>query len=464
MANNKVDYPYLPLEKDAIRLVHLLPSSTLNDTQCTIQHCSDYYAPESKTRYTAISYCWGSPQRTNAITLDGKHFPITRSLSDLFNALLQHHNSRTGGYYWIDAICINQNDLAERGEQVYNMWRIYASAEMVFSWLGPADGATAVAFETLDMFHIPKASFQSIATESVICKAKTANIASAGGEDEKNDDDSDVPADFESLSPGPPTTRIMNSTSWPGHRALTDETVSAILIFCSRDYFTRAWIVLEFTQARQLEILCGQYRCSVNQLDYLLERTEVRKHRTAVQYVRELLLARESYIGKQQESALEFTSILKSFADRACLDKRDRIFACIGDRRTKRQAHVTEITPDYTLSTEELAVHVVDYYDRLRAADLARDSRGPGTIQAQIWNADVSLLYEPLRIALDLPRSLSSFAATVGPLLCWDGPNIGLYSAVNRSQQRILTLGPVLRFMLHPGFEEARRVYDGNWE
>ena len=39
-------------------------------------------------------------------------------------------------YYWIDAICINQDDLAERAEQGRLMGQIYANIEMVVVWLG----------------------------------------------------------------------------------------------------------------------------------------------------------------------------------------------------------------------------------------------------------------------------------------------------------------------------------------
>jgi hypothetical protein len=43
---------------------------------------------------------------------------------------------------WIDAVCINQNDLEERGDQVQIMALIYAYAAKVTVWLGEeADGS-----------------------------------------------------------------------------------------------------------------------------------------------------------------------------------------------------------------------------------------------------------------------------------------------------------------------------------
>jgi hypothetical protein len=38
---------------------------------------------------------------------------------------------------WVDAICINQDHLAEKNHQVKNMGSIYWMAERVLVWLGP---------------------------------------------------------------------------------------------------------------------------------------------------------------------------------------------------------------------------------------------------------------------------------------------------------------------------------------
>jgi hypothetical protein len=44
-------------------------------------------------------------------------------------------------YIWIDAICINQSDNAEKGIQVQNMGRIYSHALKMVGWLGFSDNA-----------------------------------------------------------------------------------------------------------------------------------------------------------------------------------------------------------------------------------------------------------------------------------------------------------------------------------
>ena len=50
---------------------------------------------------------------------------------------------------WIDAICINQSSVAERGFQVKLMRDIYQQADGVVIWLGPKKPKTGLAFELL---------------------------------------------------------------------------------------------------------------------------------------------------------------------------------------------------------------------------------------------------------------------------------------------------------------------------
>lgn len=49
---------------------------------------------------------------------------------------LQDLYSRNHAFIWIDAICINQSDQRERGEQILYMFTIYGKADEVMVWLG----------------------------------------------------------------------------------------------------------------------------------------------------------------------------------------------------------------------------------------------------------------------------------------------------------------------------------------
>src|SRR5579859_2365609 len=50
---------------------------------------------------------------------------------------------------WIDAICIDQGNVEERGHQVRQMADIYKKAERVIIWLGPATHETNVVMRSM---------------------------------------------------------------------------------------------------------------------------------------------------------------------------------------------------------------------------------------------------------------------------------------------------------------------------
>lgn len=54
-----------------------------------------------------------------------------------------------------DAICINQEDLAERRSQVAIMSEIYAIASVVNAWLAHEDNNSTTAFQIIDETLLP---------------------------------------------------------------------------------------------------------------------------------------------------------------------------------------------------------------------------------------------------------------------------------------------------------------------
>jgi hypothetical protein len=51
---------------------------------------------------------------------------------------------------WIDAICINQQDISERTQQVQFMRCIYENAEQVLIWLGEGVASSGIAMHVLE--------------------------------------------------------------------------------------------------------------------------------------------------------------------------------------------------------------------------------------------------------------------------------------------------------------------------
>ncbi|KAI8628880.1 heterokaryon incompatibility protein-domain-containing protein [Xylariaceae sp. FL1651] len=131
---------YSPLlqERREIRLLRLQPSASFDDPiQCSLFHAFLGAAPE----YEALSYVWGHLEFTQEISLDGRPFKITKNLECALRHLRQVSAERV---LWVDALCINQADVAERSHQVTLMKDIYSLCERDLAWLGPNPGSIRV--------------------------------------------------------------------------------------------------------------------------------------------------------------------------------------------------------------------------------------------------------------------------------------------------------------------------------
>ena len=71
---------------------------------------------------------------------------ITRNLYAGLKALRFKESTRT---IWVDALCINQENIEERNHQVQLMAYIYSGAERVVVWLGDADAGTGPALDMI---------------------------------------------------------------------------------------------------------------------------------------------------------------------------------------------------------------------------------------------------------------------------------------------------------------------------
>ena len=109
--------------------------------------------PEKELNYEALSYTWGSSKdQVTAKVTDPSHLGNTTIQIglNLACALRYLRHSGIARTFWIDAICINQDDADERNAQVKRMGDIYSIANRVVVWLGEQADDSKHAFSTLD--------------------------------------------------------------------------------------------------------------------------------------------------------------------------------------------------------------------------------------------------------------------------------------------------------------------------
>ncbi|EAA31040.1 HET-domain-containing protein [Neurospora crassa] len=119
-----------PLQGNEIRVVTLHPASFDDPVFCTLDHVA---LNGPRDDYITISYTWGDPTQTKDINLNGHSYPVTTSLHLALTYLRNEDKPRR---LWIDSLCINQQDVAERNAHVPRMRDVYAFAAEVNVWLG----------------------------------------------------------------------------------------------------------------------------------------------------------------------------------------------------------------------------------------------------------------------------------------------------------------------------------------
>lgn len=140
-------YQQLPLAPGTIRVIDIdratditAPlSGTLRVTR--LKDCPDF---------TALSYVRGNGS-TASIYCNGCAFAITSNCEE---ALISLRSIEEDVCIWVDVVCVNQEDDAEKDGHIPMMGEIYTWANVVWVWLGPEDDRCVRAIESLKMVSV----------------------------------------------------------------------------------------------------------------------------------------------------------------------------------------------------------------------------------------------------------------------------------------------------------------------
>ena len=136
-------YQYLPLQHPReIRLLRVEPCGESDAVRCSITHVD----LDHKPRYEALSYTWGDPTKSGMLfcTKTGTQLAVTQNCMTAIRRLQWPDGERT---LWIDAICIDQENVRERNQQVQLMSIIYEGASKVISYLGEDADNSAIGMD-----------------------------------------------------------------------------------------------------------------------------------------------------------------------------------------------------------------------------------------------------------------------------------------------------------------------------
>ncbi|KAK0641412.1 heterokaryon incompatibility protein-domain-containing protein [Cercophora newfieldiana] len=127
------------------------------DPANSLQLCQEAEEPKAHAgpAYEALSYTWGSPadKAKDLVGVEDGSGCITGYLqvrANLDSALRHLRLPDRSRLLWIDAICINQEDLEDRSQQVCRMGSIFSLAQRVVVWFGPGSASSRLALSTLE--------------------------------------------------------------------------------------------------------------------------------------------------------------------------------------------------------------------------------------------------------------------------------------------------------------------------
>lgn len=133
---------YRPLLIDEIRVLRLA-TPTMDPSHIDLSWTLDYASLKASPspEFVALSYEWGpTTAPTAAVDIDSQSVTISKHLSNGLRYMVQAM-FKDGGIMaiWVDAVCINQNDINEKNVQVPRMREVYSRAKKVFCLLSPMD-------------------------------------------------------------------------------------------------------------------------------------------------------------------------------------------------------------------------------------------------------------------------------------------------------------------------------------
>ncbi|KAH7633557.1 heterokaryon incompatibility protein-domain-containing protein [Sordaria sp. MPI-SDFR-AT-0083] len=380
-------YSKLPESPSHIRLLQLLPSKN----EDAAIHCRLFCtALDSKgTRpYEALSYVWGSEAKPCSISINGCDLPIRENLHAALLHLRDHSIERI---IWIDAICINQDDLKERGHQVQSMAKIYAKASRVIVWLGKEAAGSDQALEEI-----------RIAAERDQALEETRIAAEL------------------------PTKRLDNK--------------AGILTLLQRPWFQRIWVLQEVAAARHILIKCGSAKVDGFAFCLGLKALNLSNELPAdlwarilsVTYLIRGAIFRSKYATSQSDNfSLDIRplgELIEMYHTRGATDRRDKVYALLGMSSDNPTA--AGLFADYDISWKQLFNKLIHFaLSELVSVNGLSDDReiaiieGKGCILGEVSSVKRNAIWEDRQdVAITWRNAPSYICVKEAWGFCWTLP------------------------------------------
>ena len=505
-------FKYTQLPKRWIRLLKIYDSLMANpprhasELQQSIHISFENHEISSCPPYIALSYTWGEPTQIvdptlRIFTKESRCYPVfcqghllrvTHNLRDALRRLrMKQQESKINPelyststlktwadlskgrpeLYWIDALCINQDNMDERSAQVALMGSIYKQATACLVWLGEKDDFTGIAMSTAVKLWNELRNREKLSTHLSV--VESGRILQA---------------------------KIRELLDLPQPQ------LQALAILFSRTWFSRLWIIQEVVLSPIVWAQCGPFFVDFECLMHLggsLMATRAFKTRAAEQVVAlkrlgldvlapgaysytqtPMLLAQlaETRAKLLQGKKSDFMEIARLVGANKTTEPRDRIYGIldITAEFDTQSGQTPIVTPDYSHPVDRIFTEAVIAVSR-RRNDLSFlllvcDQRWKIVPGLPSWCPDFSCCKSglPARIGYEPLKHTSPFKKSfhrqpdiefINKLLLVDGI---LYDVITRTSRRdsqdlsIQPIGGLLELAFHLGIDLAESL-DALW-
>ncbi|KAF4996127.1 hypothetical protein FGRMN_4677 [Fusarium graminum] len=316
--------------------------------------------------FEALSYTWGDIKTQQRVALvvprePGVSEPAKRLLigPNLHCALRHLRFTDRPRTLWVDAVCINQDNISERDEQVKRMATIYKEAIRVVVWLGLATPTSSLAFRRL--------SFLGSQVVSTTDK-------------------------WQFTAPGATEIDWCYNATRLGYSVKVWEAIDQLLL---QPWFSRVWIVQEIQLAQEAVLCCGQDEMSWdnfrNAIIILWNKTwlDPALSRSSLSFIERLV--------SPITTKSSIYHILHRTDERGCQNKRDLLYGVLGlfPDRIRMKIQPQYLLPLHKVYWDFVRTHV----QHVQRLELLRDCQGPALGDAPSWVPNY---------ATDEPKSLAA--------------------------------------------------------
>ncbi|KAK4442536.1 ankyrin repeat-containing domain protein [Podospora aff. communis PSN243] len=326
MADEFYTYKPIDLSTDAIRVLRLHKGYPTDPISCSL---AEIFLQDDGVPYEALSYTWGDTLVEVAITLCGRKKTIKDNLYTALHCLRSADEDR---WLWVDALCIDQADPAEKTHQVGRMRRIYEKADRVLIWLGPGGtGDVDLLFEMMGWFG--------------------RRVRRRG--DYRKDE---VGAWVEEWS-------VFLGESGGMGTEFNQRRRRGMVEMLERPWWRRVWIVQEAFNAKRAAVLCGWNSVPTETFAVMPKllglEVDGRVEDPLVQSVLEVMPGYLRKSGWRGERA-DLRTLLRKFSRSEAKDHRDKIYALLGiasDAGTDGK-----LQADYNVGPGDAVCHAISYF------------------------------------------------------------------------------------------------------